>query len=184
MNKLLSDTRYVLAFAALVIVCATVLVALDKVLWPDAVKVLSGMLGGLVVAWKRGSELSAEEAAAVDAYKKEAKKTSIPPILPLLGICLAFLFLPGASCAGAKPIIRTVNDIAAEWCAAHYSQLNGISVEDAVKTFCTGEEALAPWLRIILAGQKNGVGKSGVGGEPECEVTVTPPPAAVDAGKD
>jgi len=55
MTKLLSDTRLVAAFVALVIVCATVLVALGKVPWPDAVKVLSGFLGGLLAAWQRGT---------------------------------------------------------------------------------------------------------------------------------
>ena len=189
MNKLLSDTRYVLAFVALVVICATVLVALDKVLWADAIKVLSGLLGGLLMAWRRGSELSEEEAAAVKAFagakdKADTNKVAVPPVLPLLGICLAFLLLPGATCAQAKPIIRNANDIAADWCAAHYSQVKGLSVEDALRTFCTGEKLLKPWLDLILMGQKNGVAKLGSSpGETKCEITVTPP-AVTDAGKD
>lgn len=57
MNKFLTDTRAVLALVALVVVCTTVLVALNKVLWPDAVKVLGGFLGGLVAAWQRGTPI-------------------------------------------------------------------------------------------------------------------------------
>lgn len=168
MNKLLSDTRIVAALVALVVVCLTVLAALGKVPGVDVIKMLGGFLSGVVIAWQRGSPAPAPE----------KKETPIPPVLPLLGICLAFLFLPGASCASAKPIIRTVNDIAADWCAAHYASLNGISVEDAVKTFCTGEKALKPWLDVVLAGQKSGVGKT------ECEVTITKDAPASDAGKD
>lgn len=55
MNKLLADTRLVAAFAALVLVCVTVLVALGKVTWPDAVKTVSGFLVGLLAAWQRGA---------------------------------------------------------------------------------------------------------------------------------
>lgn len=180
MNKLLSDTRIVAAFAALVIICATVLMALGKVAWPDAVKVLGGFLGGLVAAWQRGTALSEAEAAAVKAVEAEKAKTPIPPVLPLLGICLALLFFPGATCAQAKPVIRTVNDIAADWCAAHYSQATGLSVDDVLKKFCSGETALAPWIRIVLSGQKQGVDRMGTD---KCEVTVTKD-APADAGKD
>lgn len=55
MNKLLTDTRAVLALAALVVVCSTVLVALDKVSFADAAKALGGMAGGLLLAWQRGT---------------------------------------------------------------------------------------------------------------------------------
>jgi hypothetical protein len=67
MNKLLSDTRLVAAFAALVLVCVTVLVALGKVAWPDAVKVVGGFLSGLLAAWQRGT------APAVEVVKVEEK---------------------------------------------------------------------------------------------------------------
>ena len=194
MSKLLADTRIVAAIAALVVVCLTVLAALGKVPGMDVVKILGAFLSGVVLAWKRGTELSEEEAAAVkiaEALKRAegGNKIAIPPVLPLLGICLAFLFLPGATCAQAKPIIRTVNDIAADWCVAHYSSMKGLSAEDALKAFCTGEKVLKPWLDLILMGQKQGVGKMGVSGD-KCEVTVVKEAATdaaapvTDAGRD
>lgn len=62
MNKLLSDTRLVAAVVVVVVVCVTVLVALNKVAWPDAVKTMSGFLGGLLVAWQRGAAPQVVEA--------------------------------------------------------------------------------------------------------------------------
>lgn len=70
MNKILSDTRLVAAFIALVVVCATVLVALGKVPWPDAVKVLGGFLGGLLAAWQRGTA----QPQVVEVVKAEEPK--------------------------------------------------------------------------------------------------------------
>lgn len=180
MGKLLADTRIVAALIALVVVCLTVLAALGKIPGSDVAKVLGGFLSGAGVVWLRGTK---------PEDKTEEKKTSIPPVLPLLTLCLAFSFLPGASCAAAKPIIRNVNDIAADWCVARYSQMKGLSAEDALRTFCTGEKVLKPWLDLILMGQKNGVAKVGIAHEPECEVAVTKDAAdaavpATDAGRD
>lgn len=178
MNKLLSDTRLVAALLALVIVCLTVLAVTHVISGEDVAKYLGGLVTGVILVWQRGTETKVVEKPA-----EEKKEMQIPPVLPLLGICLALLLLPGASCAGAKPVIRTVNDIAADWCVAHYSAMQGLSVDDALRTFCTGEKALKPWLDLILMGQKNGVGKSGIAHEPECEVTVVKE-SAPDAGRD
>ena len=158
MNKLLSDTRYVLAFAALVLVCATVLVALDKVAWPDAVKVLSGLLGGLLMAWKRGSEYTEEEARAVKAYapviEAEKKAESVkPPVLPVLGL---FLLLC-VSCAGSKPYLRTADDAASWACSAFYGKKQGISLDEAAQTFCKTKAQLQPWLDQLLALERQGL---------------------------
>ena len=162
MNKLLSDTRYVLAFAALLVVCATVLIALNKVLWPDAVKVLSGVLGGLLLAWKRGTEYTAEEAEAMKAFagakdKADTNKAAVPPVLPLLGICLAFLLLPGASCAEAKPYIRTADDAATWACAAFYGKKQGLSLDEAARTFCKTKAQLQPWIDHLLSLERQGI---------------------------
>lgn len=184
MNKLLADTRLVAALVALTIICLTVLAVTHVIPGADAYKVLAGLITGVIITWSRGTAPAATvDAKTVTTTVEEKKETPIPPVLPLLMICLAFLFLPGASCAGAKPIIRTVNDIAADWCVAHYSAMQGLSVEDALKTFCTGEKALKPWLDLILMGQKNGVGRMGVG-VGECTVVVTKDAPVTDAGKD
>jgi hypothetical protein len=168
MNKLLSDTRYVLAFVALVLVCATVLVALDKVTWPDAVKVLSGLLGGLLMAWKRGSELSEDEARAVKAFAAAEKKVEAtkPPILPVLGLFL--LLCAPLSCAGSKPYLRTADDAATWACSAFYGKKQGISLDEAAQTFCKSKAQIQPWLDQLLA-----LERQGLAAEKCTEVTVT-----------
>ena len=55
MNKLLSDTRVVAGFAALVLLCATLLVALGKVTFTEGAKDFGLFLGGLLTAWQRGT---------------------------------------------------------------------------------------------------------------------------------
>jgi hypothetical protein len=49
----MKDTRLVLALVALVLVCLTVLVALDKVSSEQAGIWAGGLLNGLALAWKR-----------------------------------------------------------------------------------------------------------------------------------
>lgn|SRR3990167_8624554 len=161
MNKILSDTRYVVAFAALVIICATVLVALDKVLWPDAVKVLGGLLGGLAMAWQRGTVAGTSE-------------TPTPPILPLLMWTVVYFsgFMVLGSCASAKPYLRTADDAASWACAAFYGKKQGLSLDDAAKTFCKSKAQLQPWLDQLLALERQGLSAD------KCEVTVK------DAGVD
>ena len=160
MNKVLSDTRYVLGFAALIVVCATVLIALNKVLWPDAVKVLSGVLGGLLMAWKRGSEYTEEEAQAMKAYSDSKRPPPKPPVLPVLGLFL-LLFVTG--CAGGKPYVRTADDAATWACAAFNSQRQGLSLEDAAGAFCKTKAQLQPWIDQLLALQRQGLSQ-----EPKC----------------
>lgn len=171
MNKLLSDTRLVLAFAALVVICATVLVALDKVMWADAVKVLSGLLAGLAMAWKRGSEYTSEELAAINAFAKAKadtsnKTTSKPPVLPVL-----FLLLLVVGCAESKPYIRTADDAATWACSAFYGKKQGMSLDEAARTFCKTKAQLQPWLDQLLALERQGVPAEKC--EPATEVTVT-----------
>lgn len=82
----------------------------------------------------------------------------------LLFLFWAWIF--SASCAAFKPAARTANDLAGQWCAAHYAQLNGVTVDEALSKFCATELQLKPWLDLILAGEKQGVGKLGV--QKEC----------------
>lgn len=171
MNKILSDGRYVLGFAAFLVACATLLVALDKVAWPDAVKVLSGLLGGLLMAWKRGSEYTEEEAKAVAAYVTDkAREATKPPVLPVLGLFL--LLLAPLSCTGSKPYLRTADDAATWACAAFYGKKQGISLDEAAQTFCKTKAQLQPWLDQLLALERQGVAGAAKC-EPETEVTVT-----------
>ncbi len=178
MNKILSDGRYILGFAAFLVACATLLVALDKVLWVDAVKVLSGLLGGLLMAWKRGSEYTAEELAAIEAFAK-AKESSgsnkvQPPVLPVLGLFL--LLLAPLSCAESKPYLRTADDAATWACAAFYGKKQGLSLDEAARTFCKTKAQIQPWLDHLLA-----LERQGVSGERCSETTVTVTPA--DGGR-
>jgi hypothetical protein len=55
MKKLLSDTRLVAGFAALVLLCLTLLVALGKVTFTEGAKDFGLFLGGLLTAWQRGT---------------------------------------------------------------------------------------------------------------------------------
>lgn len=170
MNKVLSDTRYVIGFAALVIICATVLVALDKVLWADAVKVLSGLLGGILMAWKRGSEYTAEEAEAMKAYSDSKRPPATkPPVLPVLGLFL--LLLVPLSCAESRPYLRTADDAATWACAAFYGKRQGMSLDEAARTFCKTKAQIQPWLDHLLALERQGVPAEKC--EPATEVTVT-----------
>lgn len=170
MNKILSDGRYVLGFAAFLVACATLLVALDKVAWPDAVKVLSGLLGGLLMAWKRGSEYTEEEAKAVAAYVTDkAREATKPPVLPVLGLFL--LLCAPLSCAGSKPYLRTADDAATWACSAFYGKKQGISLDEAAQTFCKTKAQLQPWLDQLLALERQGVALEKC--EPATEVTVT-----------
>lgn len=170
MNKILSDGRYVLGFAAFLVACATLLVALDKVAWPDAVKVLSGLLGGLLMAWKRGSEYTEEEAKAVAAYVTDkAREATKPPVLPVLGLFL--LLCAPLSCAGSKPYLRTADDAATWACSAFYGKKQGLSLDEAAQAFCKTKAQLQPWLDQLLALERQGVALEKC--EPATEVTVT-----------
>lgn len=170
MNKILSDGRYILGFAAFLVACATLLVALDKVAWPDAVKVLSGVFTGLAMAWKRGTEYTEEEAKAVAAYVTDkAREATKPPVLPVLGLFL-LLCVP-LSCAGSKPYLRTADDAATWACSAFYGKKQGISLDEAAQTFCKTKAQLQPWLDQLLALERQGVALEKC--EPATEVTVT-----------
>jgi len=53
--SMLRDTKFVLALVGLVVVCTTVLVALDQVEFVDAVTALGSLLTGVGISWLRGA---------------------------------------------------------------------------------------------------------------------------------
>lgn len=72
-------------------------------------------------------------------------------------------------CSSAKPILRTVHDVARSLCAIHYAELHGFSVEDAAKAFCSTEEALRPWIDEALRAQRAAAAKATQGDEEPAE---------------
>jgi len=81
-----------------------------------------------------------------------------------LGLALAV-----TGCAGAKPVIRTINDIAKDACALFFSEKQGISIEDAARGICATREVLDPFIREILKAQQLAGASAGrdAGAEPE-----------------
>jgi hypothetical protein len=67
--------------------------------------------------------------------------------------CLAFVLL-AIGCSEAKPVARTVNDVARELCAIFFSERQGISVEDAARGICSTREVLDPFIREVLKAQR------------------------------
>ena len=79
---------------------------------------------------------------------------------------LLFGAVLASGCALLAPA-RTANHIARDLCALHYSEREGLSLEDAAETFC---KDLRPWLDLVLRTQREGVS--------------APEPAPADAGPD
>lgn len=61
--------------------------------------------------------------------------------------------LPASACSAIKPAAVVANDIARDLCALHYSEREGISLDDAARTFC---QDLRPWLDLVLRAQRDG----------------------------
>lgn len=69
-------------------------------------------------------------------------------------VLLCALALPALTgCTEGKVIARGANDIARDLCALHYGQREGISLDDAARTFC---QDLRPWLDLVLRAQRDG----------------------------
>lgn len=73
------------------------------------------------------------------------------PSLLVLAAGLALVVPSG--CAEGKVIARGANDVARDLCALHYGQREGISLDDAARTFC---QDLRPWLDLVLRAQRDG----------------------------
>lgn len=73
--------------------------------------------------------------------------------MPLRTPLLVALALLIPACSGGFPPPRTVNDLARAACAAYFSRVQGISIEDAARAICTVPEVLAPFLRAQQTGE-------------------------------
>lgn len=81
-------------------------------------------------------------------------------LLAIMAIMVANLVSGCAFFAVAKPIVRTLLDVARSLCAQHYSEAKpGLSLDEAGKAFCDTDEALAPWLDLALAAKRAGAAK-------------------------
>lgn len=77
---------------------------------------------------------------------------------------LPLLLLLCAGCAEMKPIARTVNDVARDLCAIFYGKREGISIDEAARTFCATEKQLGPWIDEVLSAEQRAGTKSLDGG--------------------
>jgi hypothetical protein len=76
------------------------------------------------------------------------------------------VWLPScAALQNAKPAIKTATDVARAFCAAWNAKEAGITAEQAVDKFCATEEQLAPFIQLVLAGEKRGI--AGLAAAPE-----------------
>lgn len=76
----------------------------------------------------------------------------------LLGsiVLVVALCLPLPGCAEARPILRTVDDVAKNLCALFYAEKQSLSVEDAARSFCRTRDAWEPWIDEALRAQQAG----------------------------
>jgi hypothetical protein len=163
MKNLLADTRLVAALVALAIICLTILAAMKVIPGADAYKLLAGLVTGVIITWQRGTVAPTVVEKTTTTIEKESVK---PPVLPVLGLFLL------VSCADVKPYIRTADDAATWACSAFYGKRQGISLDDAAKTFCKTKAQLQPWLDQLLALERQGLSAD------KCE-----PTSVSDAGK-
>lgn len=99
-------------------------------------------LKAALLAAIRGQVRLLNQATSARAVARFAAATS-------LGAAL----LASDGCAAIKPAAVVANDIARDLCALHYSEREGISLDDAAKTFC---QDLRPWLDLVLRAQRDG----------------------------
>lgn len=79
------------------------------------------------------------------------KLIALVALLPLL-----------ASCSNWKPAARTASDLARDLCAVTFSEAQGLSFEDAMRTACDTHEKVKPFLDELLAAQKAAGAKAGL----------------------
>jgi hypothetical protein len=77
-----------------------------------------------------------------------------------LAVAAGIALIPGllSGCAllnDAKPVLRTVDDVASNLCALHFSEQQGLSIEDAGRKFCDTKRKLQPWIDEVLAAQQS-----------------------------
>ncbi len=71
------------------------------------------------------------------------------------------------ACSSAKPILRTVNDVARSMCAIFFAERQGISIQDAARAFCATENALRPWIDEALKAQAAAAARAEAEGKPD-----------------
>jgi hypothetical protein len=54
----------------------------------------------------------------------------------------------------AKPVVRTVNDVARDLCVTHFGEKSKLSPEEVAREFCERQKDLAPWLDWVLAAKQ------------------------------
>jgi hypothetical protein len=92
----------------------------------------------------------------ISFVKPEPDDEPTPPSLPgaaMIGLVL-FVALLLPSCAGWKPVVRSVNDIAKDLCVAHFGAKSKLSLEDVAKQFCETREDIEPWTDAILSAKR------------------------------
>ena len=66
---------------------------------------------------------------------------------------LALLALALVACTSGFPQPKTINDVARAACAAYFSRVQGMSIEDAARAICVVPEVIAPFLRAQQTGE-------------------------------
>jgi hypothetical protein len=101
-----------------------------------------------------------------DIPKEHPPETKVPPtptppdVTPLALFLLVCLSLSAQSCASAKPVARTVSDLAQDACSLFFAEKQGLSVEDAARAFCSTHEKVKPFLDELLAAQERAGAKA------------------------
>jgi hypothetical protein len=117
--------------------------------------------------------------ADISDAKPEADPEEKTPVLKL-GAALLLASVLFVACGALGPA-RTANDIARQLCALHYAERQGISLEDAGKTFC---QDIRPWLDLVLRAKREGVAVSTHPPELYCEPPDDAGESIDDAGSD
>lgn len=130
------------------------------VLLAAAIGFSDGFFAGLDwqgAAWRAGYAVLAIGFSAM-GWQGALKESPIggPPGKFSLALVFA-LGLSAQACADAKVVARGANDIARDLCALHYSEREGVSVEDAARTFC---QDIRPWLDLVLRAKADGASKA------------------------
>jgi hypothetical protein len=79
----------------------------------------------------------------------------------LSALVLALALSTGcAAFQAAKPVLKTIDDVARQLCLLHYSEKASLSVEEAAEFYCKNREQWEPWIGPALSAQKVGGAKS------------------------
>lgn len=148
--------------------------------WRHLPPLLLASLTGFVTAWQEGQPLSTALTAAVGGAltiglgsmgiqgmlkerKPSLKKDPITPAA-LLFVCGLSFGVQGCG-VGAKPVLKTIADIAHVLCVNFFSeQKPGASAEKIAQEYCASEEQVRPFVEELLKA-KQSLKQDGVGQE-------------------